>query len=220
MVNPEPSLPAPRFDPETANAITHGLGFLLSLAGLYFLAEWAAPFGDMKRLIGCLVFGTTLVLLYAASTLLHSCKIAAWQRRYTVADHCAIYLLIAGTYTPIFLTPMQGPVGTTYVVMIWLIAAGGIVFKIVCGTDRHVGWSIASYLVAGWLPVLVIGEMIERIAPEGLFWLVLGGVFYTVGVPFYLSRRFVYSHAIWHLFVLAASACHFRAVVCAVLRNQ
>jgi hemolysin III len=199
-----------------ANAITHGIGLVLSLAGAWHLIGAATDTGDLCVLAGSAIFALTLVQLYSASTLLHAAEAARRRTHYELVDHCAIYALIGGTYTPLFLVPMAGRLGNAALVIIWTSVFIGMAFKIVCGCNRHVRWSLASYLIAGWLPVLILKEMIERMPPGTVVWLVAGGLFYTVGVPFYLSRRYLYSHAIWHLFVMAGSACHYRAVVCAL----
>ncbi len=196
-----------------ANAVTHGAGFFLSLIALYYLVDRALASEDFFRLIGCTVFGVTLVTLYASSTLLHSAEAARRETRYELFDHCAIYLLIAGSYTPLFLVPMHGLLGWTMLAVIWALAAGGIIFKMICGCNTHVRWSLTSYLLEGWLPLLILPQMIAALNAGSIFWLVAGGVMYTVGVPFYLSQRLRYSHAIWHLFVLAGSVCHFFAVI-------
>ncbi len=205
-----------RLHAETANALTHGTGFVLSLVGFYFLLAWTEPMHDDRTQLACAVFGAALIALYAASTLLHSSRTHRRRAVYELLDHCAIYVLIAGTYTPLFLVPMAGALGTLVLRTIWCLALVGILFKTICGCNRYPAWSVASYLVTGWLPVFVLKQMLEHMSVPCIVWLVLGGVMYTIGVPFYLNRRMTYAHAVWHLFVMAGSACHFRAVMYAL----
>jgi len=201
---------------EVASALTHGLGALASVAGGAVLVTLAAVFGDAWQVVGASVFCASLVLLYTASTLYH----AVWHRvarpRLQVFDHCAIYVLIAGTYTPFTLVGLRGGWGWTLFGVVWGLAAAGVVFKLFC-TGRFRRLSTFIYLGMGWMAVVATGPMLRAVPVSALLWLVAGGLSYTVGTYFYLNRRIPYAHAIWHLFVLGGSVCHFVAVLSQVL---
>lgn len=201
---------------EVASALTHGLGAVASIAGAAVLITLAAVFGDAWQVVGASVFGASLVLLYTASTLYH----AVWHRtartRLQVFDHCAIYVLIAGTYTPFTLVGLRGGWGWSLLAVVWALAAAGVVFKLFC-TGRFRRLSTFIYLAMGWLVVVATGPMLRALPLSALLWLVAGGLSYTAGTFFYLSRRIPYAHAIWHLFVLGGSVCHFVAVLSQVL---
>lgn len=200
---------------EIANAVTHGMGVVLSLAAGGVLITLAALRGDGWHVAGASVFVASLVLLYTASTLYHAIPHARARRHLRTFDHCAIYVLIAGTYTPFLLTDLRGPLGWSLLATIWLLAAGGIVFKLFF-TGRWRALSTAFYVGMGWLAALAFEPMREALPPAALAWIVAGGVAYTGGTVFYLSRR-QYAHAVWHVFVLAGSVCHFAAVLAVVL---
>lgn len=203
---------------ELANALTHGLGAVASAAGGAVLITLAALWGDAWHVVGASVFVASLVLLYTASTVYHAVP-AAWTRarqRLQVFDHCAIYVLIAGTYTPFTLVGLRGPWGWSLFAAVWALAAAGIVFKLFY-TGRFTFASTMLYIGMGWLVVVAIKPMIAALPAATLAWLVAGGVAYTAGTVFYLSKRIPYAHAIWHLFVLAGSVCHFAAVLTQVL---
>lgn len=197
---------------ELANSITHGIGFLLSVAGLVVLVVSASLHGDAYMVVSFAVYGATLVILYLASTFYHCFHSPRLKHFLRIVDHCAIYLLIAGTYTPFTLLNLRGPVGWTLFGAIWGLAAIGILAK---------WWHVARfpiltpliYITMGWIGVIAIRPSIELIAPGGLRLLVAGGVTYTVGVIFYALEKLPYNHAIWHMFVLGASAMHFFAVL-------
>ncbi|WP_412067357.1 PAQR family membrane homeostasis protein TrhA [Rubrivirga sp. IMCC43871] len=201
---------------ELASAITHGLGVLLSIGAGAVLVTLAAQSGDVWTLVGASVFAGTMVLLYAASTLYHAIPFADARRKLRTFDHCAIYGLIAGTYTPFLLGGLRGPWGWTLFATVWALAAAGIVFKLYF-TGRFNKLSTLVYIVMGWLIVVATGPMREALPGTTLAWLVAGGLAYTAGTVFYLSRR-RYAHAVWHGFVLAGSVCHFAAVLLEVLR--
>lgn len=204
-----------RTDPrreEIANAITHGLGAVGSLAGGSVLITLAALFGDGWRLSAAIVFSTTLVLLYSASTLFHAIPHRAIRARLQVLDHCAIYLLIAGTYTPFTLISLPEEWRWTIFAIVWSMAILGVLFKLFF-TGRFRRLSTASYLSMAWF-VLVAARPLSRALPtEVIFWLLLGGVAYTGGTYFYHSQRIPYAHTLWHLCVLGGSTCHFIAVL-------
>ena len=197
---------------EIANVLTHGAGAVASLVGAAVLVTVAALGGDAWKVVGSAVFGTTLVLLYTASTLYHAARSPVARARLKVLDHCAIYLLIAGSYTPFTLIGLRGGWGWSLFGVIWGLAVAGTVFKLFF-TGRFPRLSTAVYVAMGWLAVVAIGPMVQRLPAATLAWMVAGGLIYTAGTVFYHSRRIPYAHAIWHLFVLGGSACHFAAVL-------
>jgi hemolysin III len=196
---------------ERWNALSHGLGALLSLVGASVLVTLAAMRGDGGRLAAAIVFGVALVLLYAASTLYHAIPHPPSKARLKVLDHCAIYLLIAGTYTPFALVGLRGRGGLALLLVAWGLACAGVVFKWF-STGRWKRVSTALYLAMGWMAAWVAGPMIEVLSTSTLAWLLAGGLAYSAGTVFYLSRR-PFAHAVWHAFVLAGSVCHYVAVV-------
>jgi hemolysin III len=201
---------------ELANALTHGLGAIAALAGGAVLITLAAVWGDGRQITGAIVFAVTLLLLYLASTLYHAIPHPVAKRRLKVLDHCAIYLLIAGTYTPFGLIGLREHGGTGLLLTVWGLAIAGIVFKLFF-TGRFKGLSTAIYLGMGWIALTAIDEMLVAIPAGTLAWLVIGGVAYTLGTVFYMNERLRYSHAVWHGFVLAGSTFHFVAVTQQVL---
>ena len=204
---------------ELLNSITHGLGLALSVAGFLVLLALSVTRGDAWHVAGCTVFGVTLIFLYGASTLYHSFKALHLKRFLRTLDHSAIYLLIAGTYTPFTLVNLRGALGWSLFAAVWILAVLGIVFKIFF-VDRFMALSTVIYLVMGWLGVVAIKPMLTVLPTGGFIWLAAGGLAYTVGVVFFACRKVPYNHAIWHLFVLAGSICHFFAVVVSVLPAQ
>lgn len=197
---------------EIANSVTHGLGALGSLVGLVILAVCSAAYGTPWHVVGCTVFGATLVVLYGASTLYHSIPHPRAKAVLRVIDHCAIFLLIAGTYTPFTLVNLRGPWGWSLLGVVWGVAFAGIVLTVV-GGGRWPVLAVGLYVVMGWSILVAVKPMIGAIAPGGLVLLAAGGVAYTVGIAFYAWRRLPYGHAVWHLFVLAGSTLHFFAVL-------
>jgi hemolysin III len=197
---------------EVANSITHGIGAGLAIAGLCVLVTLAARRGTAAHLAGCAVFGATLVVLYAASTLYHGIPHAAAKRVLQVLDHSAIYLLIAGSYTPFMLVTLRGVRGWVLLVIVWTAAAAGIVLCSTVGRRAH-AVSVVLYIVMGWIAVVVFKPMMASLGPVGMGLVVGGGLVYTIGVAFYAWKRLPYHHAIWHLFVLGGSALHFVAVL-------
>ncbi len=195
-----------------ANGVSHGIGAALSVAGLVVLVASAALSGaDGYRLAGALVFGVALVLGYLASTLYHSLPQPGARHFFKILDHCAIYLLIAGTYTPFTLVTLRGHGGWALFGVIWGIALLGIALE-AFWAYRPRWLSAAVYLAMGWMAVLSAKPLLANLARNGLWLLLAGGLAYTVGTAFYVQRR-RYMHAVWHLFVLAGSACHFLAVL-------
>ncbi|MFQ5641851.1 MAG: hemolysin III family protein [bacterium] len=199
-----------------ANSITHGIGAALSIAGLAILVLLAALKGDVWRIVSFSVYGTTLVVLYLASTLYHSFQNPKVKHLFKIIDHAAIYLLIAGTYTPFMLVSLRGAWGWTLFGIIWGLALSGIVFKAFY-IHRFTKLSVVFYILMGWLCVLALKKMQVSIPLGGLVWLAVGGVLYTVGIIFYAWQGLKYSHAIWHLFVLGGSICHYFSILLYVL---
>lgn len=200
---------------ELANTITHGIGVVASIAALCLLVIAAARGGDPWEIVGAVIFGATLVLLYLASTLYHATPNASAKARLKVLDHCAIYLLIAGTYTPFMITVLRGGWGWSMFGVIWGLAAAGVIFKLLF-TGRFQVLSTIIYVLMGWLIVVAAVPMIRLMPPTTLMWLFLGGVTYTAGTAFYHNQRIRHAHAIWHLFVLGGSVCHAIAVATAM----
>ncbi|AEQ97317.1 PAQR family membrane homeostasis protein TrhA [Xanthomonas oryzae pv. oryzicola] len=201
---------------EIASAVTHGLGAIAALAGGSVLITLAAIHGDGWQLATAIVFSATLVLLYVASTLFHAIAHPGAKARLQVLDHCAIYLLIAGTYTPFTLINLRGPWGWGLFAAVWTIAAAGVIFKMFF-TGRFRLLSTVLYLAMGWLIIVAIRPLLRSVDTWSLYWLLAGGLFYTLGTYFYQRDNQRYFHAIWHLFVLAGSTCHFVAVIAQVM---
>jgi len=200
---------------ELASSIIHGIGIVLSIAGLAVLAAHAAPAGDARHIASVGVYGTTLILLYTASTLYHGVPIERAKPLLRQLDHAAIFLLIAGTYTPFTLITLHGAWGWTLFAIVWAIALAGI--AMVMKRVEQKGITIALYVGLGWIGLVALGPLVRNLPPGGLWLLFGGGVCYTLGVPFYLSRRIPFNHALWHLFVLAGSVLQFFAVLLYVL---
>lgn len=196
---------------EIANALTHAVGLVLAVAATAVLLFLGASRGGASKIVGVSVFSATLLLLYTASTLYHAASAGRVRARLRVVDHCAIYLLIAGTYTPFLLVGLRGTWGWTLLGIVWGTALAGLVFKLFF-TGRFPRTSTAIYLGMGWLALVAIGPMLQRLEPVTLVWMLAGGVAYTTGTAFYHSRRLAYGHAVWHLFVICGSACHAIAV--------
>jgi hemolysin III len=199
-----------RLREENLNALTHGAGAVASGAATALLIMIAARTGDPWKIVGAAVFGATLVTLYLASTLYHSARSPNVRARLKIFDHSAIFLLIAGTYTPFMIGALRGGWGWSLFGVIWGLALLGIVFKLFF-TGRFRLASTIVYVAMGWLAIIAAGPMLQRLSPATLTWLLTGGLAYTAGTPFYHGKR-RYSHAVWHLFVLAGSVCHTIAV--------
>ena len=197
---------------EIANSFTHGVGLIASVIAFPMLLVRAESSRDSAAVAGAAIFGVTLILVYATSTVYHALPISKGKQLFRILDHSAIYLLIAGTYTPFALGPLRGPWGSTLLVVIWALALIGIVSKLTIGF-RLPHLSTALYLLMGWLIVVAIKPLVETIPRAGLLWLAGGGIAYTGGVVFYNMKRVKYAHMIWHLCVAAGSICHFIAVL-------
>ena len=197
---------------EIANSVSHGLGLLATLAAFPILVTAASRRGDAAGIVGASVFATAMVLLYLTSTLFHALPASRAKRVFQILDHAAIYLLIAGTYTPFTLGVLRGSWGWTLFGLVWGIAVVGTVLKALGGV-RYTTLSTWAYLAMGWL-VLIAAKTVWTLVPTwGLFWLVAGGVAYTAGAAFFMAERIKYFHFVWHLFVVAGTACHFVAVL-------
>ncbi|NHZ71876.1 MAG: hemolysin III family protein [Aquificales bacterium] len=196
---------------EIANSITHGIGTALSIAGLSVLVVLAVIYGDVWRIVSFSIYGGSLILLYLASTLYHSLQHPRVKQVLRKFDHASIYILIAGTYTPFLLISMRGSLGWPIFGLIWGLAAAGIVWKMF-----FVGkWEVLAtiiYILMGWMCIFLFKDMVSAIPPLGVTMLITGGVVYTAGVIFYAWEKLPYNHAIWHLFVLGGSVCHFVAI--------
>ncbi|GAB4282052.1 MAG: hemolysin III family protein [Coriobacteriia bacterium] len=201
---------------EIANAITHGTGIGLSVAALVLLTMFGALSHDPYRLAGGIVFGITLILLYAASTLYHAIPGERARHVFKVLDHAGIYLLIAGTYTPFTLVTLRDAGGWWLFAIVWGLAVVGVALE-GFWVYRPKWLSALVYLLMGWLVIVAIKPLLAAISDTGLWLLVSGGLAYTVGAVFYVLKKVPYTHMVWHLFVLAGSTCHFLAVVLAVM---
>jgi hemolysin III len=197
---------------ELANTLSHGLGLVGALAATPILIISAARNGTAANVVGGTVFGVSMVLLYLASTWYHAAPVGERKDRLRRLDHAAIYLLIAGSYTPFTLGVLRGPLGWTLFGIVWGVAALGVFEKLKSGV-RYPRLSTALYLIMGWLALIAIRPLLANMPPQGIAWLVAGGLSYTGGVVFYTARRLPYHHFIWHLFVLAGTVFHFFAAL-------
>jgi hemolysin III len=197
---------------EVANSISHGLGLLLALVALPVLVLAAIEVGNVRFLVGVSVFGGTMVLLYLASTLYHSISHEAAKQIFRIFDHTAIFLLIAGSYTPFSLGVLHGPWGWSLLAIVWTLAIIGITLKIRKRT-RHSRMSIVLYVIMGWLALVAVKPMVMLIPVPGILLILAGGLAYTGGLAFFAAQRIRYNHFIWHLFVIAGTTCHFFAVL-------
>jgi hemolysin III len=210
------SLPGPKREQsraeEIANSISHGIGLAAALAATPFLVLYAVRRGDTGFIVGASVFAATMVLLYLASTVYHALPIGKAKRVFRVIEHSAIFLLIAGTYTPFTLGVLRGSWGWTLLGLVWSLAVAGVVLKAFHKMSRPIV-STGFYLLMGWLILIAVNPLYARLPASGLLWLVAGGVAYSAGVAFFASdSRLRYAHLIWHLFVMAGTACHYVAV--------
>jgi len=201
---------------ETLNVITHGIGFLLSIAALVILIVSASKYGTAKHITSFAIFGGSLIVLYAASTLYHYAKNPDLRLKLNILDHSAIYVLIAGTYTPFTLVVLKGWVGWTIFGVSWGLAIAGIIFKVFY-FGKYDKISTIAYVLMGWVIIFAIKPLIESFPTPGLIWLFAGGLAYSIGAIFYSFKGVRFSHVIFHLFVLLGSFCHFMAVFLYVL---
>ncbi|OEF98747.1 hypothetical protein BHF68_00195 [Desulfuribacillus alkaliarsenatis] len=197
---------------EIFNSVTHGIGALLSLVALVVLVSFASIQGDPWRIVSFSIYGFTLFFLYLSSTLYHSVFHEKTKRVLRVFDHVSIYLVIAGSYTPIALVAIHGPWRWIIIGLIWSIAITGIVLKII-NLNKTKKFSTALYVAMGWLVIIAIKPMLEMVPTGLLIWLLVGGLFYTFGIIFYACKRIPFNHGIWHIFVLSGSIAHFIGIL-------
>ncbi|WP_106497782.1 PAQR family membrane homeostasis protein TrhA [Lentibacillus sp. Marseille-P4043] len=196
---------------EVAHAVTHGIGVLLSIAGLVLLIVNASLNGNPWQIVSVTIFGVTMLFMYATSTIVHSLPDGKWKDIFQIFDHSSIYLFIAGTYTPLLLVHLRSDLGWILFGTVWGIAIFGIIFKIFF-VKKFLVLSTLFYILMGWLIVLVWGPLTAIMDENGILLLIAGGLFYTVGAIFYVWRSFPFHHAVWHLFVIAGSAFHFFSI--------
>lgn len=201
---------------EIANTLTHGFGLVLSIFGLVVLVYLATIYGDIWHILSSIVYGLSLVVLYAASTFYHGSSSPERKKTLQLIDHCCIYLLIAGTYTPFTLVALRGTFGTGLFVLVWAFALIGIALKIFFH-DKIPAASVISYLVMGWIGIFAVQPLFEKLGWMPLILIVVGGLIYTLGTIFYGWKSLKHHHAVWHLFVLGGSICHFLAISIYVL---
>ncbi len=197
---------------ELMNTISHGIGILFSVIGLIVLILTARKLGTTAHVITFSIFGITLILMYLASTLYHRCPPGKTKDMLKVCDHSAIFLLIAGSYTPLTLLVLKGKLGWTLFAIVWIIALAGVAFKLVF-IKKFKLLSTLIYIAMGWIVIFAIKPLYVSLSTESMAFLVAGGLFYTLGTIFYSSKNIKYNHAIWHLFVLAGSICHFFTIL-------
>lgn len=195
---------------EITNAITHGIGVLFGIFALVFLIVHYYQNSNIYEMVGIVIYGFSLILLYLASTMYHGIPIKKTKRKLRKFDHASIFVLIAGTYTPISLIALRGKLGWIILITIWTIALFGIIFKIFFINKLKI-LSVVIYIAMGWMIIFVIKPLVVALSTKSLIFMILGGLFYTVGILFYAlqSKGVKYSHSIWHLFVLAGSVFHF-----------
>ncbi|EMI11183.1 PAQR family membrane homeostasis protein TrhA [Anoxybacillus gonensis] len=196
---------------EIVHAITHGIGALFSIAALVVLTVFASLHGNAWHIVSFTLFGTTMLILYLSSTIVHALPEERWKRIFEIFDHSAIYFFIAGTYTPFLFLAVKGAIGWTLFGIVWGLALIGTVFKCFF-VNRFLYTSTMIYVVMGWLIVFAWQPLVSGLSREGVVYLVSGGILYTIGALFYVWRGFKFHHAVWHMFVLGGSVAHFFAV--------
>jgi len=201
------------YDPkeEKLNVITHGIGLILSIVALVLLVVYSSLYGNARQITSFSIFGASLIVLYSASTLYHYSKDPKLRNRLNIFDHASIYVLIAGTYTPFALVTLQGTVGWIIFGVSWGLALTGIIFKLFF-TGRFDKLSTITYVLMGWIIIFAIKPLVNNLPLNGLLWLAAGGILYTVGAVLYSMNKIKYNHAIFHIFVLLGSFCHFMSV--------
>lgn len=204
---------------ETLNVITHGIGFILSIVALVILVVYSSRYGTARHITSFAIFGASLVVLYAASTLYHYAKNPSIRHKLNILDHSAIYVLIAGTYTPFSLVVLKGWVGWTIFGVSWGLALIGIIFKVFY-FGKYDKISTIAYVLMGWVIIFAIKPLIDNFSTDGLVWLFGGGLAYTIGAILYSVKGIRFNHAIFHVFVLLGSFCHFMAVFLYVLPEK
>ena len=201
---------------EMLHAVSHGIGAVLGAGALVWMLQRSFAAADAWRVVASTVYGLSLIALFTTSTVYHGLHKSPRRELFKLLDHCAIYVLIAGTATPFLLVAMQTDLRWWLFVGIWALAGAGIWSKLSHG-HKHPRISLASYLLMGWLMIVALPQLNETIGANGIVWLIAGGVSYTVGAAFYMAKRMYLHHVIWHLFVLGGAACHFLAVIWYVL---
>jgi len=201
---------------EYLHAATHGVGVILSILGLSWMLTLSISAGDPWKIVASSIYGASLIMLFLASTVYHGLHGSKHRQLFKMLDHCAIYLLIAGTYTPFLLVAMRGTAGWWMLGTIWVLATAGIIKKLVL-KHRFPKLALATYLGMGWLAVIVVPQMATAIGTSGLAWLIAGGLCYTLGAVFYAADRMPFNHTVWHIFVLGGGVCHFLSIVWHVL---
>lgn len=197
---------------ELTNSITHGIGALLSIAALVLLIVFSSLYGTAWHIVSFTLFGVSMFLLYTSSTLVHALRPGRAKDFFEIMDHSSIYFFIAGTYTPFLFLAVKGPLGWTLFGIVWGLAIGGTIFKSFF-VKKFMFTSTILYVVMGWLIVFAWNDLASNLHPNALFLLALGGILYTVGAIFYMWKLFKHHHAVWHLFVLAGTICHFFSVL-------
>ncbi|RUO36929.1 hemolysin III [Aliidiomarina shirensis] len=201
---------------EIANAVSHGFGAILGIVGLIVMLWLSVEYGDVWHIVSVSIYGASIILLYSASTLYHAITNERAKRFFQLMDHAAIFLLIAGTYTPFLLVNLRESWGWPLFIIIWSIAIGGVFLETM--KKERIKWlSLTLYLGLGWMALVAVKPMLEHVNTIGLSLLLAGGLLYSFGVIFYVRKQMVYHHAIWHVFVLAASVVHFFAVIYGVI---
>jgi len=204
---------------EWLNSATHGLGAVLSVIGTVVLIVAASQLGDAWKIVSFSIFGASLTMLYVASALYHGARHPRLRAMFKTLDHCAIFLLIAGTYTPFLLVNMRGSTGWTLFAVIWSLAITGVVLKVIF-KNRFKLARVGIYVAMGWLITFASADLVANLSETALYLTIAGGVAYTAGVIFYLADRIPYMHAVWHLFVIGGSALHFSAIYVGVLPHS
>lgn len=204
---------------EKINILTHGFGLILSVPALILLIVKAANSGSSLLLVSVVVFGASMILLYAASTLYHSAKSINLRRRLNIFDHASIYILIAGTYTPLALITLGGTVGWSIFIVVWVMALTGVILKLFF-TGRYNHLSTSMYVFMGWIIVFAGKPLIDNFDTAGIQWLLAGGISYTIGAILFSIRKIKFNHAIFHVFVLAGTFCHFISIYYYVLPDN
>ena len=203
---------------EKINIITHAIGLLLSIAALVLLIIHASSNGSTRHIVSFTIFGASMILLYSASTLYHYSQTPNIRRKLNILDHASIYVLIAGTYTPFTLVTLKGALGWTIFGITWGIALVGVFFQLFY-TGKYDKISTIAYVAMGWIIIFAVKPLIENLPLNGLYWLLAGGVFYTIGAVLYSIKKIKYNHAIFHIFVLLGSFSHFMAIYFYVLKH-
>jgi hemolysin III len=209
-------LPTYKLSEEIAHSIIHGIGIVLAITALAVLTSYASVFGTARHIVSCSIYGATLIILYSASTLYHSIQHRHVKKILRIFDHSAIFLLIAGSYTPFLLISMGGALGWSFFGIIWGLAALGITLQLHL-IEKHKVLVVLLYIAMGWSVITVIKPLVATIPTIGLIFLIVGGLAYTLGTIFYAWNRLPYNHAIWHGFVLAGSIFHFFSIFYSVI---